>query len=216
MSPDARAITDYKEENLVCKFNSYSGNEAEKIKFWYTDCEDEGQSWDIQPEAVIDYNNNNDDGSVSASVNKDHMLDGFYICCYDFANDVTAIDEVSAKTCDTLFDEGDVAFQNEKTKFGSGKDGYFQGKNNQKCEIHYVSGVMAASFPWWILLVIFLIVLIVLLAVWYYKKQKKQQKEDEEGDIDAKQDLEKNVAPVPAKDDPSLWAGNVPGETPGS
>ena len=115
-----------------------------------------------------------------------------------------------------MFDEGDVAFQNEKTKFGSGKDGYFQGKNNKKCEIHYVSGVMAASFPWWILLVIFLIVLIVLLAVWYYKKQKKQQEDDdEEGDIDAKQDLEKN-APVPAKDDPSLWAGNVPGETPGS
>ena len=78
MSPDARAITNYKDENLVCKFNSYSGNEAEKIKFWYTDCEDEGQAWDIQPSAVIDYNNN-DDGSVSASVKKDNMLDGFYI-----------------------------------------------------------------------------------------------------------------------------------------
>ena len=127
---------------------------------------------------------------------------------------MTATNEMDQRTCDNLFEDGENAFQDENTLIGDGRSGYFSNSENQHCQIHYISGVMAASFPWWVLLVIFIIVIIVLLAIYFYKKKKEKETESNKSSISEDPEKQTPAAAAPAKKDPTLWAGNVPGESP--
>ena len=66
------------DEELVCAFNQYRNNAAERIKFWYSNCDDEHGAWEATATEELEFDNNGE-GVVKASVASGALKDGFYI-----------------------------------------------------------------------------------------------------------------------------------------